>query len=83
MNARQDCHHETLASGPVARIDRCRHGGVLAMHLGVVSVRLDPTACESLWATLTEALEVLHRRESAQLPPHPSVTTGRSTRGVA
>jgi hypothetical protein len=70
------CCNETLAAGPMAHIQRCRDCGTVAIHLGATTVRLAPEACESLWATLTEALTELHRREVEDLGqgPWPSVT---------
>lgn len=50
------CQLSTLASGPLARIERCQDCGTISLHLGAVSMRLDRTAAESLWTTLGEAL---------------------------
>jgi len=84
MNTPQDCRHELLATGPIARFDQCRKCGVISMHLGVTTLRLDPAACEALWATLSEALEQLHRREVAQPVAHGSLVVRSATRrGVA
>ena len=74
------CRNEPLATGPVARIERCRDCGTIAVHLGVVTVRLDAVACESLWATLGEALvECSHlemNERTATLDARPSTRAG-------
>ena len=59
------CCNETLAAGPMAHIQRCRECGTISIHLGATTVRLTSDACESLWATLSEALMELERRELA------------------
>ena len=74
------CRNEPLATGQVARIERCRDCGTIAVHLGAVTVRLDAAACESLWATLGEALiECGHlevNERSAARDPRPSTRAG-------
>lgn len=63
------CCHETLAAGPMAHIQRCKECGTLSIHLGATTVRLAPDACESLWATLSEALVALNRLEVSEAGP--------------
>lgn len=56
------CRTETLASGSAATIQWCRSCGTVSVHIGATTIRLDPAACESLWATLGEGLVDLQRR---------------------
>ncbi len=58
---------EPLVKGPVAEVDHCPDCGVLSIHLGATTLRLDEGAAESLWATLSEALAELHRRKIGAL----------------
>jgi hypothetical protein len=64
----KDCEHEMLAAGPIAGVHRCTQCGVVSIHLGATTLRLAPAACESLWATLGEALLVLHERLEGASP---------------
>ena len=69
MNRYKDCLNEVLAAGPIAWVQGCTQCNIVSLHLGATTVRLDPAACESLWATLGEALAVLHERmEIASVP---------------
>lgn len=54
------CRNRTLASSPTASVQRCADCGVLSLHLGALTVRLDAAAAEALWATLGTALHELH-----------------------
>lgn len=80
MPNRSPCHLQPLATGPIARIESCASCRVVSIHLGATTVRLDPSACESLWATLSEALGELHREAYAE-PSH--TTPLPPTRGLA
>lgn len=76
MNGSEKCAHEVLASGPIARVELCARCDVVSVHLGPTTIRLEPGAVESLWATLGEALGAMKRgstRESgsAALALHP------------
>lgn len=53
------CVTRTLARGDVARIDVCDECGVLVLHLGPVSLRVQRAALRSLSATVTAALRGL------------------------
>jgi hypothetical protein len=53
----------SLAAGPVARIDLCSACGVVSLHLGPTTMRLDAGALASLWSTLGQALAELHLRD--------------------
>ncbi|MCZ7686576.1 MAG: hypothetical protein M5U28_50645 [Sandaracinaceae bacterium] len=41
-------------------MQRCADCGVLSLHVGALTVRLDAAAAEALWATLGTALHELH-----------------------
>lgn len=60
--------HRTLAHGPVGSVQHCRDCGVLSLHLGATTIRLDPASAEALWATLGHALHVLHELGEAPSP---------------
>jgi hypothetical protein len=53
------CAPITLAQGPIANIQHCPRCGVISIHLGHTSIRLEPAAYEALWGTLGHALRVL------------------------
>ena len=53
------CVTRTLARGDVARIDVCDECGVLVLHLGPVSLRVQRAALRSLSATVAEAIRGL------------------------
>lgn len=54
------CRPRTLAAGPAGSVQQCPDCGVLSIHLGAVTVRMDAAAGEALWCTLGEALHALH-----------------------
>jgi hypothetical protein len=55
------CRHLTLARGPAAHIQYCPDCRAVALHMGALTVRLQPAGAEALWATLGEALHELGR----------------------
>jgi hypothetical protein len=61
---RHGCELELLAKGPVATLEYCKDCRAISVHMGAVTIRLDPEACESLWSTLSEALLALRSHES-------------------
>ncbi|WP_437591377.1 hypothetical protein [Sorangium sp. So ce1000] len=61
----KDCRHETLAHNGVAHVQRCLDCGGISIHLGPVSVRLDESNLEALWAVLGEAAVELHARRTS------------------
>lgn len=81
MNPVKTCRHETLAAGPCAQIQRCKECGTLSIHIGATTVRLAPEACESLWATLSEALMALSRVELSE--PAPGAKPPIGARGLS
>lgn len=62
------CEHRVLASGPAVQIEQCVQCRNLTLHMGALSIRLQPAAAESLWATLGEALHAL--REQSDVDVH-------------
>lgn len=54
-----------LAHGPICSIDVCSCGS-LHLTLGALTLRFEPSAGESLWATLGEALAELHSRRERE-----------------
>lgn len=76
------CRRQPLANGPVAHLEFCAHCQVLSLHLGAVTLRLDPGAVESLHETLGEALQSLRDGRASE----PFAVGGRSSfreRGAA
>ncbi|WP_437280228.1 hypothetical protein WME90_06630 [Sorangium sp. So ce375] len=63
----KDCRHETLAHNGVAHVQRCLDCGGISVHLGPVSIRLDESSLEALWAVLGEAAMELHARKASDL----------------
>jgi hypothetical protein len=59
--AAEGCHLSTLASGSVCQVQRCSHCASLSLVLGPITLRFDPSALESVWNTLGEALLTLQR----------------------
>lgn len=62
MHASSTCIRETLANGPICRVDRCACG-MLHLTVGPMTVRLDAESCLSISCTLQEALRVHHDSE--------------------
>jgi hypothetical protein len=56
------CAFETLARSPALHVQRCRHCNTLSLHVGALTLRFDAESAEAMWATLGEALLVLHAR---------------------
>ena len=55
----ETCHPLPLASGPMARVERCPSCGVVTVHLGALSLRLDADALQSVCHTLVDASAAL------------------------
>jgi hypothetical protein len=53
--------YETLAEGPISKITTCPCG-CIHLAIGALTLRLEPAAAESLWATLGEGLAAHHSR---------------------
>jgi hypothetical protein len=71
-----------LASGPAARITYCESCEALSLHVGPLTMRLDPAAAEALWATLDEALSTLQTERLGHAPSRAVLRRGRA-RGCA
>ncbi|WP_437298221.1 hypothetical protein [Sorangium sp. So ce426] len=67
MSNPKDCRHETLAHNGVAHVQRCLDCGSISIHLGPISVRLDDSSLEALWAVLGEATAELHARKTTEV----------------
>lgn len=78
--AHSPCVTRTLVRGDVARIDVCDDCGVLVLHLGPVSLRVQRAALRSLGATVSEAMRLLEGRDVVQEDPD---TTGVRRKWVA
>ncbi len=51
------CQSKPLASAGSFRLDSCHHCDSLSVHLGPITVRLDPTALRALHRLLGEAIQ--------------------------
>ncbi len=49
------CHLHTLASSPVAQVQRCQGCGCISIHLGPTTVRMQPEAFLEFCKTMSEA----------------------------
>jgi hypothetical protein len=61
MKPRLGCAPQVLAGGQVLRVEYCLCCDVLSLHFGPMTLRLEPSATESAWNTLADALSALHR----------------------
>ncbi len=50
------CRNRTLAHGTTGCIQQCSDCGVISLHLGGITMRVDVATAEALWALLGEAL---------------------------
>jgi hypothetical protein len=83
-NALAPCVTRTVARGEVARIDICDDCGVLMLHIGPVSLRIERDALRSLDATLAQAVRSLDgSRQSADDPDATGVHKKWVARGRA
>ncbi len=62
------CHQVTLAKNGVAHVQRCTECDCVSIHLGPVTVRVDPHGLEALWSVLGEAAAELHAECIAEGP---------------
>lgn len=72
------CRHVTLARSPAAQVQYCPDCQAVALHMGALTIRLQPAGAEALWATLGEALHELQQHVDA-----PAVHRVRSAIGHA
>lgn len=70
MRRTSSCSPRTLASGDVARVDVCDHCGIFVLHVGPVSLRVEPSALDSLTRTLIEAQRLLGDRAAEEHDEH-------------
>lgn len=64
--------HHTLSSGLVAEIEHCAACGLVHLHIGALTLRLQPAALHDLRNTLDRAVAALPRQASAPHSPAPS-----------
>ena len=62
---RSRCFHAPLASNGMGKVDYCAACQVVTLHVGAISLRLDPDSAEALWALLSEGLMALREETSA------------------
>lgn len=62
------CSHRTLARNPAGQIQQCSACGVVSLHVGAATLRVDPATAEALWALLGEALHELHAAQPSSPP---------------
>lgn len=73
------CALVTLANGPIAHVQHCPQCGVVSVHLGATTVRLEPAAYEALWGTLGQALRVLRGvAEPPEVAPRITAAGGKA-----
>jgi hypothetical protein len=56
------CEPFPLAGGPILRIEACKSCGVVSLHFGAATIRMDRGALEAAWTTIGHALAELERR---------------------
>jgi len=54
------CFHAPLAKNGMGKMDYCSACGVVTLHIGAISLRLDPESAEAVWALLSDGLTALH-----------------------
>jgi hypothetical protein len=60
MSSTKRCRHITLAKNHVAHIEQCAECACISMHVGPLTVRLEPKAMEELLSALAEATKKTH-----------------------
>jgi hypothetical protein len=70
------CEPFPLAQGPILRIEACANCGVVSLHFGAATIRLDRGALEVAWTTLGRALAELDRRGEGEAPADPEELDG-------
>lgn len=68
MNSRNPCQSQTLARNSLAHVQRCSECGCVSVHVGPVTLRVDDSGLEALWAVLSEAASQLHARKKGEMP---------------
>jgi hypothetical protein len=61
--------HHTLSSGFVAEIEHCTGCGLVHLHIGALTLRLQPAALHDLRDTLDRAVAALPRHAAAPHTP--------------
>ena len=55
------CFHAPLAKNGMGKMDYCSACGVVTLHIGAISLRLDPESAEAVWTLLSDGLTALHK----------------------
>jgi hypothetical protein len=63
-------HHHRLSSGFVAEIEHCASCGLIHLHIGAMTLRLQPAALHDLRDTLDRAVAALPRHAMAPQTPN-------------
>ena len=63
------CHHVSLASSTVGKIEYCPSCRIMSLHLGAVTLRLEPGAGADLRNLIGEALLALRQDIGAEPAP--------------
>jgi hypothetical protein len=63
------CVHDTLAAGPIGRVELCRGCGCVSLHVGPTTLRLEPQAFQQLVDTLRSASAALEQVSAPQFLP--------------
>lgn len=69
------CRHVTLSKNTIAHVQHCTECSCVSLHLGHVTLRLDPRGLEALWEVLGDAVN--------KLDAHTHVPPTTYKRGVA
>lgn len=65
------CHHVSLATSAAGRIDYCPACRVMSLHLGAVTIRVEPAVGEDIRKLLGEALSALRQDLGVEQAPGP------------
>ena len=60
------CFHTPLAKNGMGKMDYCAACGVVTLHIGAISLRLDPESAEAMWALLSDGLTALHKEMATE-----------------
>lgn len=66
-HGRGGCDRQTLAVGPVSKIEKCAGCDQIHVHLGALSVRLEVEAFQALLLSMLEAADALDSSTAERL----------------
>lgn len=64
--------HHQLAAGLIAEIEHCASCGLIHLHIGALTLRLQPAALQDLRDTLSRAVAALPRKAAVTMPSESS-----------